>query len=103
MIPQPLTDVQLSENGYAGTYIEVDCEIFDSTTGAKLWPNANTPSYMLVPHTETGRIIYRASSANVKEYQPGHAYIYNISINNPNVLDKIEFDVTVDDYSIDQM
>lgn len=103
VIPQPLTDVQLSENGYAGTYIEVDCEIFDSATGAKLWPNANTPSYMLVPHTETGRIIYPASSANVKEYQPGHAYIYNISINNPDVLDKIEFDVTVDDYSIDQM
>lgn len=103
VIPQPLTDVQLSESGYAGTYIEVDCEIFDSATGAKLWPNAHTPAYMLVPHTETGRIVYPASSESVKEYLPGHAYIYNISINNPDVLDKIEFDVTVDDYSIDQM
>ncbi len=30
------------------------------------------------------------------------AYIYNIDINNPNVLDKIEFDVTVDDFIIDE-
>lgn len=103
VIPQPLTDVELSESGYTGTYIEVDCEIFDSATGAKLWPNANTPAHMLVPQTSTGRIIYPASSGSVKEYLPGHAYIYNISINNPSVLDKIEFDVTVDDYSIDQM
>ena len=103
VIPQPLSKVELSESGYTGTYIEVDCEIFDSATGAKLWPNANTPDYMLVPQTSTGRIIYPASSDNVKAYLPGHAYIYNISINNPSVLDKIEFDVTVDDYSIDQM
>ena len=103
VIPQPLSAVELSESGYTGTYIGVDCEIFDAATGAKLWPNANTPDYMLVPHTETGRIIYPASSDKVKEYLPGHAYIYNISINNPSVLDKIEFDVTVDDYTIDQM
>lgn len=103
VIPQPLTDVQLSASGYSGTYIEVDCEIFDSATGAKLWPNAKTPSYMLVPETETGRIVYPATSDNVKAYLPGHAYIYNIQINNPDVLDMIEFDVTVDNYSIDQM
>lgn len=103
VIPQPLTDVQLSASGYSGTYIEVDCEIFDSATGAKLWPNTKTPSYMLVPETETGRIVYPATSDNVKTYLPGHAYIYNIQINNPDVLDMIEFDVTVDNYSIDQM
>lgn len=103
VIPQPLTDVQLSATGYSGTYIEVDCEIFDTATGAKLWPNSKTPDYMLVAHTETGRIVYPATSALVKTYLPGHAYIYNIQINNPDVLDKIEFDVTVDDYTIDQM
>ncbi len=103
VIPQDLVDVSLSAAGYAGTYIEVDCEIFDTATGAKLWPNANTPSYMLVAHTETGRIVYPATSGTVKQYKPGHAYVYNIEINNPNVLDKIEFDVTVDDYSIDEI
>ncbi len=103
VIPQPLTDVELSASGYSGTYIEVDCEIFDTATGAKLWPNAKTPDYMLVQQTETGRIVYPASSDKVKAYLPGHAYVYNIQINNPDVLDKIEFDVTVDDYTIDQM
>lgn len=103
VIPQPLTEVQLSASGYSGSYIEVDCEIFDTSTGAKIWPNAQTPEYMLVPHTETGRIIYPATSSSVKSYLPGHAYIYNISINNPDVLDKIEFDVTVDEFTIDQM
>lgn len=103
VIPQPLTDVQLSGTGYSGSYIEVDCEIFDTATGAKLWPNANTPAYMLVPQTETGRIVYPAGSGQVKAYLPGHAYIYNIQINNPAVLDRIEFDVTVDEYSVDQM
>ena len=103
VIPQPLIDVQLSASGYSGSYIEIDCEIFDTATGAKLWPNTKTPDYMLVPETETGRIVYPATSDKVKAYLPGHAYIYNIQINNPDVLDMIEFDVTVDDYTIDQM
>ena len=103
VIPQPLSKVELSNEGYAGTYIEVDCEIFDSSTGAKLWPNSSTPSYMLVQGTKTGRIVYPAAADNVKEYKAGHAYVYNISINNPSVLDQIEFDVTVGDYTIEQM
>lgn len=103
VIPQPLIDVQLSPDGYSGTYIEVDCEIFDTATGTKLWPNTKTPEYMLVPETETGRIVYPATSDQVKAYLPGHAYIYNIQINNPDVLDMIEFDVTVDDFTLDQM
>lgn len=103
VIPQPLNDVQLSTTGYSGNYIEVDCEIFDVATGTKLWPNSKTPSYLLVPETETGRIVYPATTDQVKAYLPGHAYIYNIQINNPDVLDKIEFDITVDEYSVDQM
>lgn len=103
VIPQPLLDVELSTGGYSGNYIEVDCEIFDTATGAKLWPNKNTPEYMLVPETQTGRIVYPLTSDQVKAYLPGHAYIYNIQINNPDVLDMIEFDVTVDDYIIDSI
>lgn len=103
IIPQPLTDVQLSGSGYSGNYIEVDCIIYDAVSGAVLWPNSNTPDYMLVPHTNTGRIVFPATSETVNAYLPGHAYVYNIQINNPDVLDKIEFDVTVDDYPIDEM
>lgn len=103
VIPQPLTDVQLSASGYSGNYIEIDCKITDTATGAVLWPNSHTPDYMLVPHTDTGRIVYPATTDAVKAFLPGHAYIYNIEINNPDVLDKIEFDVTVDEYSVDVM
>lgn len=103
VIPQPLMDVQLSASGYTGNYIEVDCKITDTATGAVLWPNSHTPDYMLVPHSDTGRIVYPATTDAVKAFLPGHAYIYNIEINNPDVLDKIEFDVTVDDYSVDVM
>lgn len=103
IIPQPLRDVQLSEAGYSGNYIEVDCIIYDTATGAVLWPNTQTPDYMLVPHTKTGRIVFPVTSDNVKAYLPGHAYVYNIEINNPDVLDKIEFDVTVDDYVMDKL
>lgn len=103
VIPQPLNEVQLSASGYSGNYIEVDCQIYDTATGAVLWPNSHTPDYMLVPHSETGRIVFPATSDLVKAYLPGHAYVYNIEINNPEVLDKIEFDVTVDEFSVDEM
>lgn len=103
VIPQPLSDVEFVNSDYAGTYIQVDCEIFDTATGAKIWPNTKTPNYMLVPETNCGRIVYPTTSDKVKNWQPGHAYIYNIAINNPDVLDKIEFDVSVDDFSIDEL
>ena len=103
VIPQPLSDVEFVNSDYAGTYIQVDCEIFDTATGAKIWPNTKTPNYMLVPETSCGRIVYPTTSDKVKNWQPGHAYIYNIAINNPDVLDKIEFDVSVDDFSIDEL
>lgn len=101
VIPQPLAETELVNSDYTGTFIQVDCEIFDSATGSKLWPNSHTPAYMLVPSSEAGRIVYATTTDTVKEWKPGHAYIYNIAINNPDVLDKIEFDVTVDDYLLD--
>jgi len=103
VIPQPLKELDLAESNYSGNYIQVDCEIFDTATGAKLWPNSKTPDYMLVPQTQSGRIVYPVTTDEIKEWKPGYAYIYNIAINNPNVLDKIEFDVTVDDYYIDEI
>lgn len=103
VIPQTLTGVSLDNGIYTGSYIAVECEIFDTATGAKLWPNSSTPDYMLVPETDCGRIVYSTTSAEVNEWLPGHAYNYNISINNPDVLDKIEFEVNVDDFNINEI
>ncbi len=103
VIPQPLMQLDFAESNYTGNYIQVDCAIFDTATGAKLWPNTKTPGYMLVPQTQFGRIVYPVMTDEITAWKPGHAYIYNIGINNPDVLDKIEFDVTVDDYSIDEV
>lgn len=103
VIPQPLTEVTLDNGKYVGSYISVECEIYDTATGVKLWPNSNTPEYMLVEQSECGRIIYPTTSSDVTAWLPGHVYNYNIRINNPTVLDRIEFDVNVDDYIIDSM
>jgi len=103
VIPQPLKELDFAASNYTGNYIQIDCEIYDTATGAKLWPNSRTPDHMLVPHTQGGRIVYPVTTGDIKEWKPGYAYIYNIAINNPDVLDKIEFDVTVDEYSIDQL
>jgi len=103
VIPQPLKGLDFAESNYTGNYIQIDCEILDTATGAKLWPNSRTPDYMLVPQTQYGRIVYPVTTDEIKEWKPGYAYIYSIAINNPNVLDKIEFDVTVDDYLIDEI
>lgn len=103
VIPQPLKALDFVEPNYTGNYIQVDCEIFDTATGAKLWPNNMTPDYMLVPQTQNGRIVYPVITDEIQELKPGYAYIYNIVINNPNVLDQIEFDVSVDNYSIEEI
>lgn len=97
-LPQPLSKVELAGNDYVGSYIQVDCEIFDTSSGAKLWPKASTPSYMLVPETELGRLVFPLATTNVQEWKMGHSYVYNIEINNPSVLDAIEFEPTVDEY-----
>ena len=38
----------------------------------------------------------------VDEWEIGHAYVYNIKIDNPDVLKPIMFDVSVDDYQLEQ-
>ncbi len=103
ILPQTLNDVSLSGNEYKGSYLQVDCEIFDAASGVKVWPTGKTPSYLLVQESNCGRLVFPAKSGNVGEWQMGHAYVYNISIDNPDVLDQIDFDVPVDDYVIDQM
>lgn len=100
-IPQPLTKMSLDGATYAGNYIAVDCEIFDSTSGAKIWPTGSTPPSQLVPETPAGRLVFPLTTSTIDEWKIGHAYIYNIKIDNPVVLQPIDFNVTVDDYEIE--
>lgn len=101
-IPQPLTPLDYSGTAYTGSGIEVDCEIFDTATGAKLWPNASTPESQLVAESPTGRLMFPVTTDAVNEWKIGHAYIYNISIDNPDVLKPIMFNVSVDEFKLEQ-
>ncbi len=98
MIPQTLSDLTYDGSAYAGSAIQVDCEIFDSASGAKIWPTAATPSNQLVPETELGRLMYPVTTETLRDWKPGYAYVYNIVIDNPSVLHPISFSVTVDEY-----
>lgn len=98
MIPQPLTEVSKDDTGYKGNYITVDCRIFDAATGTKLWPNSSTPSTQLVAESDCGRLVFPLTTSTIKAWEQGYAYVYNITINNPEELDEIDFDVTVDEY-----
>lgn len=101
-IPQPLSALGYNGSDYTGNGIEIDCEIFDTSTGAKIWPNASTPAAQLVPESGTGRLLYPVTTDAINEWKIGHAYIYNIRIDNPDVLKPIMFDVSVDEFQIEQ-
>lgn len=98
-LPQQLEQVALSDGDFTGCYIQVDCEIYDTSSGAKLWPKSDTPPYLLVPQTPCGRLIFPLRTSNVEEWKIGYSYVYNIAINNPSVLDAIGFAPTVDEYN----
>lgn len=100
-LPQPLTKLEFDGSNYTGSYIEVDCEIFDVASGARIWPTASTPPSQLVDESPAGRLIFPMTSSAVSDWKIGHAYIYNIKIDNPTVLQPIDFNVTVDDYTLE--
>lgn len=104
-IPQPLEKIKLVNGKLLGNFIEVDCLITDKNTGQLIWPDSNTPEYLLTDDLNTdgtttrrGRLIFNLSDGTVTSWEPGSAYIYNIVINDIDLLDKINFTVTVDDY-----
>lgn len=100
-LPQPLTKLEFDGSNYSGSYIEVDCEIFDAASGARIWPTASTPPSQLVSETDAGRLMFPMTSSSVSSWKIGHAYIYNIKIDNPTVLQPIDFNVTVDDFTLE--
>ncbi len=99
MIPQELTALTYDNSQYTGTAIQVDCEIFDAASGAKIWPTSAKPSYQLVSDTPYGRLMYPVTTDQVKEWIAGYAYIYNIVVDNPSALHAISFNVSVDSYN----
>lgn len=100
-IPQALADLVYDNPGYSGNAIQIDCQIFDAKTGAKIWPNSATPADQLVDQTTCGKLMYPVTTAAVKEWEIGHAYVYNVKIDNPEALHPIEFDVTVEDFTLE--
>lgn len=99
-VPQDLTPLAVSQQGvFSGSYVEIDCEIFDKETGSKIWPTENTPAYLKVPQSEAGRMIFPLTTEVVKSWKQGYSYSYNIVINNTYTLDKIEFDPRVVNYT----
>lgn len=101
MLPQPLTTVDFDGSEFTGNAVQVDCEIFDAASGAKIWPRQDTPDYLLVPQSPSGKLIYPLTTSALTEWKIGCSYIYNIKIDNPNVLKPIDFNVTVDEFTID--
>lgn len=100
-LPQELTKLSYDTSNqiFTGSYIAVDCAIYDTATGGKLFPNNQTPSYLLAADKTYGKILYPLTNSTVSAWKQGYSYIYNIAIDNPSVLfDGIEFAVAVDEF-----
>lgn len=99
LIPQILT---WRSNGSGNdTYITVMCSVYDAKTGAKLWPNANTPEENIVEGSTfgDGLLKFPLSTSRFSEWTPGYHYIYNLVINSNEDMGAIEFGApTVDSY-----
>lgn len=99
MLPQPLTAYSYTATaGFSGSYIQVDCEIFDKSSGKKIWPNADTPPSQLVTESDLGLMTFPLTTETVNEWKPGYSYIYNVVIDYPTDHSPIRFDVTVDEF-----
>ncbi len=94
-IPQTLTKSEVSGTNYSGAYARVLCEIFDRNTGVKIWPQSAD-----VVSDGAGYIYFplNASEQTNAEWQLGKAYRYTINIDVPTTSNKIDFDVTVEEF-----
>lgn len=98
-VPQPLLPFSFTDSGvFSGSYVEIDCQIFDKSTGDKIWPTKHTPKYLLVDQTENGRMLFPLATKDVTSWQQGYSYTYNIVINSSYSIDTIEFNPSVVDY-----
>lgn len=99
VIPQMLS---YRSNGNGNdNYLAVMCSIYDTKSGDKLWPNANTPSENIVEGSTfgDGLLKFPLLTSSFTSWQPGVHYIYNLVINSNEEMGAIEFgNPTVDTY-----
>ena len=99
MLPQALT-WRSNGNGH-DTYLTVMCSIYDTESGAKLWPNDKTPEENKVEGSTfgDGLLKFPLSTSKFSAWKPGVHYIYNLLINTNEDMGAIEFGTpTVDTY-----
>ncbi len=91
LIPQEL--VWNNYGSGADTYIAVMCSIYDTKSGTKLWPNANTPAENVVEGSTfgDGLLKFPLSTSAFREWKPGYHYVYNLVINSNSDMGAIEF------------
>lgn len=102
VLPQPLSwDINGTATTTDSQSIVIELSIYDATTYTKVWPNSDTPSSSIVPGSfnNDGYIRFPVSSSTVKEWLPGHHYVYNLTINAHAEMGEIVFgDPTVDSF-----
>lgn len=101
MIPQTLS---WRSNGAGNdNYITVMCSIYDAKTGAKLWPNDNTPSENIVEGSTfgDGLLKFPLSTSRFSAWEPGYHYVYNLVINSNDEMGAIEFGTPTVDTFVD--
>lgn len=96
-IPQTLGRSTVDGSNYSGAYARVLCEIFDRSTGVKLWPadadaDASGAAYVYFPLNDSSTNAAHAS------WEPGKAYRYTLNVAMPANSNKIDFDVTVEEF-----
>lgn len=91
LIPQQL--VWNNNGSGSDTFITVMCSIYDAKSGAKLWPNENTPTENVVEGSTfgDGLLKFPLSTSAFKEWKPGCHYVYNLVINSNSDMGAIEF------------
>ena len=99
-IPQELPFVQGGDFANE-VYLVLNCAIYDRATGAKVWPNENTPDVNL-PNggiSGEGYIYLSLKGSDFSAWQAGNYYIYNVEINGHPDMSQIEFGTpTVDSF-----
>lgn len=99
LIPQELP--YHSATSERDAYLAVMCAIYDKDSGVQLWPNENTPASNIVPGStfKDGILEFPLSTPEFSAWQPGHYYIYNVTINSNPDMGTINFGMpTVEDF-----
>lgn len=95
-IPQRLAEVTATPDSYTGPYVRVLCLITDPKTGVVLWPARDDANY--VNDINGGYIVFPLSHGTTGAWELGKAYNYRLTVGVPSSTDRIDFDVTVDEY-----